>query len=124
MAYNPLTKQRLGITVKSRTRTLGTEETSVNIFSYRKAKNDRQKLLDACKVFACEPWIAVYVETSESADLYLTSLKNYDDKYRGGEGKAIDTWKMTKKHKARYEEDPDVKHIRIEFHAKNWDWYQ
>jgi Holliday junction resolvase-like predicted endonuclease len=124
VAYNPSTKQRLGITVKSRTRNIGTEETSVNIFSYRKAKNDRQKLLDACKVFACEPWIAVYVETSGSSDVYLTSLKNYDEKYRGREGKAIEGWKMWKRDKARYEEDPDVKHIRIEFHAKNWDWYQ
>jgi len=124
VAYNPSTKQRLGITVKSRTRDIGTEESSVNIFSYRKAKSDRQKLLDACKAFACQPWIAVYVETSESADVYLTSLKNYDEKYRGREGKAIDGWKMRKKDKARYEKDPDIKHIRIEFYARNWDWYQ
>ena len=44
IAYNPLTRQRLGITVKSRTRTPGKEDTPVNIFSYRKGKDDRQKL--------------------------------------------------------------------------------
>lgn len=124
IAYNPSIKRRFGITVKSRTRSIGTEETEVNIFSYQKEKNDRQKLLDACEAFACEPWIAVYVETLESADVYLTSLKNYDEKYRGREGKAVDGWKMRKKHREQYEKDFDVKNIRIEFRAINWDWYQ
>ena len=121
IAYNPSTKERIGITVKSRTRNIGKEETKVNIFSYQKGKNDRQKLLDACKAFACKPWIAVYVETLMSADVYLTSLENYDEKYRGRKGKAIDDWKMRKKAKELYEKDPDVKHIRIEFHPTNWD---
>jgi hypothetical protein len=122
IAYNPKTKRRLGITVKSRTRNIGKEKTKVNIFSYQKGKNDRQKLLNACNAFSCEPWIAVYVETSEFADVYLTSLKNYDDKYRGREGKAIDDWGMGKKNKEEYETDHNVKHIRIEFHATTWDW--
>lgn len=120
VAYNPSTKRRLGITVKSRTRDIGKEEDAVYIY---KKKNDRQKLLDACKAFACEPWIAVYVETADFADVYLTSLENYDAQYRGKEGKAIDDWKMRKKDKERYEKDPDVKHIRIKFHATNW-WKQ
>jgi hypothetical protein len=122
IAYNPFTKRRLGITVKSRTRNIGKEETHVNILSYQNGKNDRQKLFDACEAFACEPWIAVYVETSDSADVYLTSLKNYDEKYRGKERKAIDDWKMGKKYKEQYKRDPDVKHIRIEFHDINWNW--
>jgi len=120
IAYNPNTEQRLGITVKSRTRNVGKEETKVNIFSYQKGKNDRQKLINACKAFNCEPWIGVYVETSKSADVYLTSLKNYEEKYRGREGKAIDDWGMRKKDKEKYEKDPDVKHIRIDFKSKHW----
>lgn len=130
IAYNPSTKQRLGITVKARTRSREKEEESVYILYYpkakddrQKAKDDRQKLLDACEAFACEPWIAVYVETTNFADIYLTSLTNYDEKYRG-KGKAADSWKMGKKQKEQYVKDPDVKHIRIEFHATNWDWSQ
>jgi len=122
IAYNPKTKKRIGITVKSRTREIGKEENTVNLFFYRKKKNDRQKLLDACNAFSCEPWIGVYVETSNSADLYLTSLENYDKKYRGREGKAIDVWKMRKKDKEEYEKDPNVRHIRIKFDYKNWNW--
>lgn len=124
IAYNPRAKQRLGITVKSRTRNMGKEEEPVNLFSYQKGETDRQKLLDACEAFACEPWIAVYVETLNFADIYLTSLKNYDEKYRGKKEKAIDDWKMGKKYKEQYRSDPYVKHIRIEFHATNWDWHQ
>ena len=82
VAFNPKTSLRLGITVKSRTRNIGKESTQVNIFSYREGKNDRQKLINACTAFGCEPYIAVYVETSQFADLYLTSLNNYDSKYR------------------------------------------
>ena len=122
IAYNPSTHQRLGITVKSRTRNIGKEKTKVNIFNYQNGKTPRQKLLRACEAFACEPWIAVYVETAKFADVYLTSLENYDAKYRGREGRTIDDWKMRKKHLELYRTDPDVKHIRIEFHATNWNW--
>jgi len=122
VAFDPKTKQRLGITVKSRTRNIGKEATNVNIFSYREGKNDRKKLMDACAAFECEPWIAIYVETLQSADLYLTSLGNYDNKYRGRAGRAIDTWGMSSKHRASYETDKEVKHIRADFHQDGWCW--
>ncbi len=122
-AYHPKTKQRLGITVKSRTRISGTESTSVYIFR-RKTGNktdDRTKLGNACKTFQSEPWIAVYVECDEDADLFLTSLANYDKKYRSKEKRAIDAWTMTGIQKAKYARDREVRHIRIEFKAsKNW----
>ena len=125
VAYNPSTKQRLGITVKSRTRDdKGKENRSVNLLSYQKVKSDRERLLDACEAFDCEPWIAVYVETLKYADVYLTSLENFDRKYRSEKAKAIDAWRMTKGYKERYEQDPSVKHIRIEFHVTNWEWFQ
>jgi Holliday junction resolvase len=118
IAYNTSNQRRLGITVKSRTRKEGKENDAVNIFSHQKGKDDRQKLLTACEAFGCEPWIAVYVETLDDADLYLTSLENYDNKYRGG--KAIEKWKMNENSRKRYAEDPDVKHIRIQLETKKW----
>lgn len=45
VAYNPGTDERLGITVKSRTRRPGTERESVNLLSYQKGRNDREKVL-------------------------------------------------------------------------------
>ncbi len=123
IAYSPSAKRRLGITVKSRTRTRGKEEEPVHIFVYGK-RNDRKRLLDACKAFACEPWIAVYVETVTSADIYLTSLENYDMKYRGKAGRARDAWKMKRRNREEYDKDPNVMHMRIKFHVTNWDWHQ
>ncbi|MDP3003133.1 MAG: hypothetical protein Q8N38_08400 [Bacteroidales bacterium] len=122
IAYNKNSKKRIGITVKSRTRLSGKEMETVNIFSYQKNKNDREKIISACEAFACEPWIAVYVETEESADIYLTSLANYDEKYKGKNIKAIEDWKMTKNYTLRYETDPEVKHISIKFRWTNWSW--
>jgi Holliday junction resolvase len=117
IAYNTSDQRRLGITVKSRTRKEGKESDAVNIFSYQNGKDDRQKLLAACKAFDCEPWIAVYVENLDGADLYLTSLHAFN-KYHSG--KAIETWKMDENSKKRYAEDPDVKHIRIELNTGKW----
>ena len=121
VAFNPSMNARLGITVKSRTRTPGKEAESVNIFR-QKDKNDRETLVQACIAFACEPWIAVYIETTEFGEVYLTSLETYDTKYRGKEGRAIETWKMRPEDKEDYAKNPDVKHIRIDFYATNWVW--
>ena len=115
IAYNPSTKKRIGISVKSRTRGKGSESESITIL---KGKSDRIKLLNACKYFACEPWIAVYVETSEFAELYITSLKNYDKKYNYN----TNTWRMGQKYKKLYLKDNKVKYIRIEFKSNNWEW--
>jgi len=117
IAYSASDHRHFGITVKSRTRNEGKEKDAVNIFSHQKGKDDRQKLLAACEAFQCEPWIAVYVENLNGADLYLTSLDTFD-KYHGG--KAIETWKMDEKSKKRYVKDQDVKHIRIELDTSKW----
>lgn len=120
IAYNPRTGHRLGITVKSRTRGIGKETDSVNVFFNRKKPNDRDKLVAACKAFACDPWVAVYVETASSADLYLLSLAHFDRAYCPNKSCAIDAWKMGEKQRHNYDLDKDVQHIRVEFKALNW----
>ncbi len=116
IAYDPKTKKRLGITVKSRTRNSGKEKESVNLFNNR--KGDRQKTREACEAFNCEPFIAVYTETTNYADLYLTSLGHYDARYH--KKRVVDDWKMSPKWLTTYDEDEEVKHLHIEFRAKSW----
>ena len=99
------------------------EAESVNIFSKQKGNDDRTKLRNACAAFACEPWLAVYVETSKSADLYLTSLDHYDRNYRSTKSRTMDTWKMGAKDKRAYDVDPNVRHISAAFSATNWTWH-
>jgi len=111
---------RLGITVKSRTRRACSESEPVNLFSSR--HKDRNKLVKACAAFHCHPWIAVYVETSKYADIYLTSLKHYDKIYRSKKTKQIEDWKMSPVFQKRYAEDTCVKHLHIDFVKTGWKW--
>jgi Holliday junction resolvase-like predicted endonuclease len=120
VAFHRKSGKRIGITVKSRTRKAGAEKETVNIFKNK--KNDREKLRQACECFACEPWIAVYIETSDSADLFLTSLDNYDAKYRGKIDKAIEDWKMGENYLKQYALDPNIRHLQIKVESENWDW--
>ncbi|MBN1359307.1 MAG: hypothetical protein JW993_01890 [Sedimentisphaerales bacterium] len=121
VAFNPSTNKRLGITVKSRTRKPGTEQESVNLLSYQRGRDDREKVRQACRAFACDPWVAVYVETTGEADVYLTSLDNYDRNYRIP-GKAVDDWKMCSMYREKYAADANVLHIHVRFDATNWRW--
>jgi Holliday junction resolvase-like predicted endonuclease len=120
VAYNKKTKKRLGISVKSRTRTSGKEAESVNIFFNE--KKDRNKLEMACKAFCCKPWIGVYVETADYGDMYLMSLSHYDKKYNK-KNRVLDDWKMTEKCKKQYVLDEQIKHLHIKFeNLKRWKW--
>ena len=120
IAYHRKSGKRIGITVKSRTRIAGTERDTVNIF--KKRKNDREKIRQACEDFACEPWIAIYVETSDFADLFLTSLDNYDAKYLGKDDKAVEDWKMGENYRQQYACDPSVRHLQLKVESDNWEW--
>jgi len=107
---------RIGISVKSRTRSSGAnEQTSVNLF-----RSKDEGLEKMCKFFDLDPWIAVYVETESSADLYLTSLENFREKYAGREDLTVLAWKMKMKQRREYSLDPNVMHLRIEFSQNNW----
>lgn len=118
IAYDPKTRRRLGITVKSRTRDSGKETASVNIFKNK--HEDREKLKQACKTFGCDPWIAVYVECESDAELYLISLDHYDSKYRSKKKRVVDAWSMSQKSKTEYDLDPQVACIRSTFAPKMW----
>jgi hypothetical protein len=117
LAYHKMNNVRLGISVKSRTRTPGKEYNPVNIMF--ESKSDKQNIIEACEAFNCEPWIAVYVEAGQGADLFFTSLEHYLKTY-GPQPRRIHDWKMKDKHREIYDKDPNVKHIAIQFRATNW----
>jgi hypothetical protein len=118
IAYNPRTKERLGITVKSRTRIKGKETSGVNIFDNK--KDDRKKIIEACFAFGCKPWIAAYIETRDYSDLFLTSLENYDAKYCRNKHRRRDDWKMSSGYLKDYAKDKQVMHLHLVLEARNW----
>ena len=115
MAYHKESKQRIGISVKSRTRVPNTESESVYIF---RRSRDREKLLAACEAFGCEPWLAIYVESACAGELFLTALETYDQKYRTG--KNIEGWTMATSQLRRYAGDTEIHHIHVDFTVRNW----
>lgn len=119
IAYHSILKRRIGMTVKSRTRNEGTEKDNVTIFS---DQHDRQKVIDACEAFGCEPWIGIYVEMLDSAEMYLLSLDHFNNAYKSTRDISSATWKMRINDKKKYSEDPEVKHIQISFVEENWNW--
>lgn len=119
IAQNPITKERLGITVKSRARnTAKGERDPVNLFDVK--SDDWHKTVNACTAFGCVPWVAVYVEAKDYGDLFLTPLANYEEKYCNKDAKSHYTWKMTKKWLDKYEEDENVNHLHLIFQEKRW----
>ncbi len=115
VAYNKESKERLGISVKARTRLPGTEAESVYLF---RRPEDRDNLRDACEYFECDPWVAVYVESGGSGDLFLASLETYDRTYRT----TVPTqgWSMAPGQLSRYSADAEVRHIHVDFSVNNW----
>ena len=118
IAYDPRTKRRPGITVKSRTRTKGKEHEEVFIFS--RSNHDRQKLMSAFKAFKYDPWMAAGVECGRDADLCLTTLDHCDSKHKT-KNRDTDAWRMGERVKEQYALDPEVSHIHLTFqHNKYW----
>ncbi len=115
LAYSKGMNRRLGVSVKSRTRVRGKEAEAVIILQGVK---DREALLAACVAFGCEPWLAIYVECETHGDLFFVSLENYERKYRVG--KAVQSWRMNTSQIHKYTQDPEIKHIRIEFKSDKW----
>ena len=118
IAFDPRSGKRLGITVKSRTRNAGAERENITIF--REKNQDRAKVSAACKAFNCDPWIGVYVETEQAADLFLLSLKHFDAVYRGAKASRVHAWSMGGRNLARYAQDSDVHHIHLQFAPDHW----
>jgi len=115
VAYNRELGERIGISVKSRSRLPGKEAESVYLL---RGPEDRDRLMAACKFFGCHPWVAVYVESEHTGDLFLASLETYDRNYRTDA--PTQGWGMTQKQLERYKADANVRHIHVAFSANNW----
>jgi Holliday junction resolvase-like predicted endonuclease len=112
----------MGITVKARARNSEKKEkSSIHLFNVKKKDLDKTK--NACESFKCTPWIAVYIEAKNYADMYLTPFDNYwnnINKYCNKEAKGYYTWKLTKDWLPLYDADEKVHHLHLKFEEKRW----
>jgi hypothetical protein len=82
------------------------EYASVNLFE--SAKRERERFLEWCVNEKCEPWIAVYVETSDWAHQFLLSMSHFDRQYPVPAGNKVAVWYIEPEKLAQYEDDSSV----------------
>ncbi|MGA2774925.1 MAG: hypothetical protein ABSE81_02550 [Candidatus Omnitrophota bacterium] len=114
IAYNKKTKERLGISVKARTRERGQAYSNVTIPSKR-------EVLSACKIFDCEPYLAVVVDSIDDANnirMYLLPWVEFERQCRINRQKGF---KMDKRCLNKYESNPQIKKITFDYKIKGWE---
>jgi Holliday junction resolvase-like predicted endonuclease len=113
IASNSTTKERMGISVKCRSREEGKKsEISIN--------KQQLNLMDiACEAFGCTAYFAFVIDTSEKIQIFILKKEKFlqlspSTTYCG--------WKMAEKHVEKYKNDKDIK--ITEFHYKNHSWFE
>ena len=113
IARNPHSKEIMGISVKSRSRTPGTADDSITIpaDSFKKA----QRASDA---FGCKPWFAIVVDAKDIIRVFLLPmdhlLKVCPIRQRGS------YWKVSKRYLDQYCSDEEIKIFEFRTETVRW----
>jgi Holliday junction resolvase-like predicted endonuclease len=113
IARNPITKEIMGISVKSRSRNEGKEGTFLSI------PNDNfKKIKKACQAFDCVPYFAVIVDEGGVINVFILSM-NHLLKINH-KNKSSYAWKMDKKSIDKYYNDPKIIIFNLNHRIHNW----
>lgn len=110
VAFNKTAKRRLGISVKTRTRSAGTENEGLYI-----KPTDLEKVRVACEFFECEPYWGIVIDRRPHIDAILISQKDMID--INGIGKMHINIKLSNKYMDKYKKLKDS--IIINIHYKD-----
>ncbi|MGQ0657939.1 MAG: hypothetical protein ACT4NU_07585 [Chromatiales bacterium] len=113
IARNPHTKELMGISVKSRSRNVGSEADVVRI-----DRDNITKLDAACKAFGCIPYFAVVVDAGTAIRCFVVTSEYLSA--LSAKRKNL-YWGMSAKHMAQYLADKSV--IMFEFQSKTVRWW-
>lgn len=116
IANNPHTKKIMGISVKSRTRSPGTETEFVKIDA-----GDFGKMKAACEAFGCDPYFAIVVDAFPTIRVFITSMEHVLELYPIRESNS--GWRMSSAALAKYVNDKEVMTFELEIKQGNW-WKQ
>lgn len=114
IARNPHTNEVMGISVKGRTRNPGKEKRYVRI-----AKEDLQKVQEACLAFGCVPYFAIVVDAADCIRVFMTSMEHLVELHAPTATSV--GWKMTKEYLNRYYDDSAI--MIFELHATTPRWW-
>jgi hypothetical protein len=113
IARNRHSNELLGISVKCRSRAVGTENTNVNL-----PMDGFVKARKACEAFGCQPWYAIVIDTGETIRGYLVSLAHLEQ-IVGGDSE-MRYWRMALRHQSTYEKDPEIKSFELRVESTSW----
>jgi hypothetical protein len=113
IAQNTRTKERMGISVKSRCRPAGKEDEYLRIPS-----DDFDKAKVACVAFGCVPYFAMVIDADRLIQGFITSMEHLLQLYpRTASGVG---WKMTDTYLRQYAEDPDIFAFEMGTETRRW----
>ncbi len=113
IARRPKSHEVLGISVKSRSRQVGTENSHLALphEGFTKAKA-------ACDAFGCVPYVALVIDAGEKLRVFLLSLRHLQKLVPGG--RKVSAWQMSESFLRRYYADPNIKVFEFSAHAQKW----
>jgi len=112
LANNCRTGSLMGISVKSRSRSTGTESTALTW------NKDFHKVDAACAAFRCEPYYAIVVDAGDRIRLFLLSKEHFIS--AAGVSNRKLNWGMTKQHLERYRADKEIKCVEFSVSVNCW----
>lgn len=112
IARNPNNQELMGISVKSRSRTMGAEDTNMRIPGDNFVKAAR-----ACEAFACIPYFAIVVDAGDMIRAFLLPMTHLRELAGTPSGA---NWKMSERHLSSYYSDPQIKVIELRTSTPRW----
>src|SRR5215218_1528837 len=113
IARNPHTQELMGISVKSRSRSVGTEQSSLRI-----SADNFEKARVACDAFSCTPYFAIVIDVGKKIHGFLLSMEHLLTLHPMAKTSA--SWKMREKSMSQYANDPEVKTFELQTATLRW----
>ncbi len=113
IANNTNTNERMGISVKARCRTTGTENDTLGI-----TNNNFPKVEAACEAFGCQPYFAIVIDRGSMIYAFITSMEHLLELFPQGQIRSY--WQMTDEWLERYKNDPEIKSFIFQHETTTW----
>ena len=114
IAKHPHRDERLGISVKGRTRSIGKEAEHLNI-----RNEDFDKAEAACQVFGCIPYFAIVVDGGQNISAFILPMTELLQLFPRGQ--RVSAWKMTPQYLTQYSQNSNI--IQFSFSHTIHQWF-
>jgi hypothetical protein len=113
IARRPNSQEVLGISVKSRSRQTGTENSHLALphEGFVKAKA-------ACDAFGCTPYLALVIDAGDRIRVFLLSLRHLHKLFPGG--RKVSAWQMSDSFLKKYYTDPKIAIFELATRGEKW----